>query len=179
MSTMERLLRLTAHGDFALQLHVLPGKLLKHAVDCSRKRVEFVRPAARCDAAREITFDDRGRSAADFFPLGKKRAMTEPPDDSTQHHNDDHGAGNPVPEALDKRLEADALTAHQEVVSARQHYMRGNDPHGRSAAQAYHQSVCSGSVGDFGWPCGQIAGEPSFRRVCEYHNFVAGQASHL
>ena len=51
MSTMERLLRLPAHGDFALQLHVLPGKLLKHAVDCSRERFEFVRSAAAYDAA--------------------------------------------------------------------------------------------------------------------------------
>src|SRR5437867_13402027 len=111
--------------------------------------------------------------------LGQKRAMTQPPDDSTQHYNNDHSARNSVPEALDKRLEADALTAHQEVVSARQNHMRGNHPHGRSAAQTYDQSVCSGSVGDLGWPRGQIAGEPSFRRVYEYHNFVAGQASHL
>ena len=52
---MERLLGLPAHGDFLLQLHVLPGKLLEHAVDGSRKRVEFVRSAARRDTAREIT----------------------------------------------------------------------------------------------------------------------------
>ena len=44
--------------------------------------------------------------------------MTQPSDDSTQHQNDDRGAGNPVPEAFDKRLEADALAAHQEMVSA-------------------------------------------------------------
>src|SRR4029077_526408 len=135
MSTMKRLLCLPTDGDFALQLHVLPGKLLKHAVDCSRKRVEFVRPAARCDAAREITFDDGGRSTADFIHLGKKRTMTQPPDDSTQYHNNHHSAGNPRPEALDKRLEADALAAHQEVVSARQTHMRSNHPHRRSAAQ--------------------------------------------
>jgi hypothetical protein len=51
MSTMERLLCLPAHGDLALQLGVLPGKLLKHAVDCLCKSVEFARSAWRCDAA--------------------------------------------------------------------------------------------------------------------------------
>ena len=48
---MERLLRLPAHGDFRLQLRVLAGQLLKHAIDCLRKSVEFVRSAARYDAA--------------------------------------------------------------------------------------------------------------------------------
>ena len=56
MSTMERVLCLPAYADFALELHVLCGELLEHAVDCSRKVVEFVRSAAGCDAAREITF---------------------------------------------------------------------------------------------------------------------------
>src|SRR5262245_15001000 len=103
MRTMERLLCLPADGDFALQLDILPGKLLKHVVDCARERVEFVRSSARCDAAREIAFNDGRRSAADFIHLGKKRAMTQPADDSAQGHNNDHSAANPIPEALDQR----------------------------------------------------------------------------
>src|SRR6266568_678619 len=112
---MERLLCLPAHGDLALQLHVLPGKLLKHAVDCSRQSVEFVRSPVRWHTTREIAFDDGGCRAADFTHLEKQGATNHPPDDSTQDHNDAYGAGDPVPEAFDKRLEADALAAHQEV----------------------------------------------------------------
>ena len=116
---MECLLCLPAHGDLALQLHVLPGKLLKHAVDGARQRVECVRSTVRWHTTCEIAFDDGGRRAADFLHLEQQRPTNHPPDDRTQDHNDAYGAGDPVPEAFDKRLEADALAAHQEVVSAR------------------------------------------------------------
>src|SRR5262245_35291113 len=101
MSTMQRLLCLPAHSDFALQLCILPGKLLKHAVDCSRETIEFVRSTADCNAARKITFDDGGCNAADFVHLGKKRTMNQPPYGGAQYENDAHGTGNPVPEAFD------------------------------------------------------------------------------
>ena len=81
---MERLFGLPAHGDLALQLRVLPGKLLKHAVDCLRKSVEFARSAARCDAAREIAFDDGRSSAADFMHLGKQGTTNQPRESSSE-----------------------------------------------------------------------------------------------
>jgi len=51
MSTMKCILGLTAHCDFPLQLQVLIGKLLDHAVHGLRKCVELVRFAARRQTA--------------------------------------------------------------------------------------------------------------------------------
>src|SRR5215471_12458208 len=109
MSTMKRLFGLPAHSDLALQLHVLPGKLLKHAVNCSCKGVKFVRSASCCDSAGEIAFGDGRRSAADFLNLEKKCTTDHPSESSTQDQHNSHCACKPIPEASDQRLEADAL----------------------------------------------------------------------
>ena len=119
MSTMERLFGLPAHGDLALQLGVLPGKLLKHAVDGLRKSVEFARSARRCDATREIACDDGRSPAADFMHLEKQGTTNHPPESSSEEQHDAHCACKPIPEAVDERLETDAFPAHQEVVAAR------------------------------------------------------------
>src|SRR5215510_10586796 len=115
---MERLFCLPADSDFALQLHILPGKLLKHSVNCSRKRLEFVRSAVCCNAVREVTFDDGGRSAADIIHVIKERTMTQPayvlPE---QQHKADRGADS-MPETLDKGLGASPLATDQQVDSS-------------------------------------------------------------
>ena len=51
MRAMERLLGPPANRDLVLQLRVLPGKLLDHAVDCSRQRIELARSAAHFQTA--------------------------------------------------------------------------------------------------------------------------------
>src|SRR5262249_7959969 len=179
MSTMKRLLGLPAHSDLALQLHVLPGKLLKHAVDCSCKGVKFVRSASGCDSPREIAFGDGRRSAADFLDLKKKCTTDHPSESSTQDQHNAHCACKPIPEASDQRLEADALAAHQEVVSARYLHMRTAPPNRGSISHAYPQPIGSRLVRDLGWPRRQIAGQPPFRRVCKDYDFVSGQSTYL
>src|SRR5712692_3663237 len=98
MSTMERLLRLPAHGDLAFQCHVLPGELLEHAVDGSGQRVQLVRSAAHGDTTGEIAFDDGGRGAADLTDLEEERTAYDPPDRGTQHDHGADGGGDSIPE---------------------------------------------------------------------------------
>src|SRR3984893_12382239 len=116
MRAMERLLGPPPNRDLVFQLHVLPSKLLEHAVDGSRQRIELLRAAAHFQTACGAAFDNGGRSAADFTNLEKKRATNQPPNKSAPHQTDPRGARNSKPEQVHQRLEADAFAAHQQMV---------------------------------------------------------------
>ena len=176
MRALERLLRLATDGDLALEPHVLAGELCEHAVDGAGERIEFRRAAPGRQTARKVALDDRGRGTADLLHLRQQPAADHPSDRGTQRQNDDNRAANPQPEALDERVEEDALAGEQEVVSVRQHHVRTDHPHRRSAADVDHETVGAGRVGNLCRPGGQIAGEAVLRRVGEDHDLVAGQA---
>src|ERR1700720_2315410 len=103
MRAMERLLGPPPNRDLVFQLHVLPSKLLEHAVDGSRQRIELLRAAAHFQTACGAAFDNGGRSAADFTNLENQRATNQPPNESAQQQGDSRRTGNSKPEQVNQR----------------------------------------------------------------------------
>src|SRR5437588_4822500 len=156
MRAMERLLGLPPNRNLVLQLQVLAGKLLEHAVDGSRQRIELVRSSAHFQTARGAAFDNGRRSAADFMNLEKQRTSNQPPNESAQQQGDSRRTGNSKPEQVHQRLEARAFAAHQQMVATRQLYMRHNDSL-RRATRVERKPIGSRPARHLYRPGGQVA----------------------